>query len=862
MDYFQENHSLRNSFSQYDGSYHTYEAYCTECNETIDSSREAHNWTYDYRSYSSTEHRVDMTCRDCDYSTTDYENHRDSNGDGRCDDCSESLSVTVTWNAGANGGTVNGSSSVTTAVTSGGVASAPGYTPVKAGYTFKGWYTSASGGSLYNTVSVTSARTFYAQFNASSYTVTWNANGGTPASSTTSQTYGATLTLPTAPTRTGYTFAGWFTAASGGTQVTSSTTYNRTGTTTYYAHWTANSNTITWNASSNGGTVNGQSSVTTSVTTGSTATVPSYTPVKAGHTFKGWYTSASGGSLYNTVSISAARTFYAQFNVIAYTVTWNANGGTPSSSTTSQDYGAKLTLPTAPTRTGYAFAGWYTSASGGTQVTSSTTYSTAGATTYYAHWTANANTVTWNASSNGGTVNGQSSVTTAVNTGAKATAPSYTPVKAGHTFKGWYTSATGGNLYSTVTISAAQTFYAQFTANSYTATWNANGGTPASATTSPAYGAKLTLPTQPTRAGYAFAGWYTAASGGTQVTSVTTYNTAGNVTYYAHWTTNSYTVTWNMGDGKTETTEQEYGEKLVMPSGSPVKAGHTFLGWFTSEKGGTEVTENSTYIVYGYACNETALFLPMPVVLANRLTLLLTNARRTGTIRGLGPDGKAQVSVEYQGGSPNRIAAVVVSCQHDADKDMDELRREIIRHVIVPALRDLYPDPKTEVFINPSGRFVLGGFEADTGLTGRKLMADTYGGLAPHGGGALSGKDGSKVDRSGAYMARYIAKNIVAAGLAERCTVSLAYAIGRAEPVAVDINTHWTGKCPDKVLEQVVRAGFDLTPSGMIETLKLNDPIYAQFCNYGHFTHQDAPWEQTDCAAGLADACGLEKKCG
>ncbi len=595
MDYFQENHSLRNSFSQYDGSYHTYESYCTECNETIDSSREAHNWTYDYRSYSSAEHRVDKTCRDCDYSTTDYENHRDSNGDGRCDDCSESLSVTVTWNAGTNGGTVNGSSSVTTTVTSGGVASAPGYTPVKAGYTFKGWYTSASGGSLYNTVSVTSNRTFYAQFNASSYTVTWNANGGTPASSTTSQTYGATLTLPTAPTRTGYTFAGWFTAASGGTQVTSSTTYNRAGTTTYYAYWTANSNTVTWNASSNGGTVNGQSSVTTSVTTGSTATVPSYTPVKTGHTFKGWYTSASGGSLYNTVSISAARTFYAQFNAIAYTVTWNANGGTPSSSTTSQDYGAKLNLPTAPTRTGYAFAGWYTSASGGTQVTSSTTYSTAGATTYYAHWTANANTVTWNASSNGGTVNGQSSVTTSVNTGAKATAPSYTPVKAGHIFKGWYTSAAGGNLYSTVTISAAQTFYAQFTANSYTATWNANGGTPASATTSPTYGTKLTLPTAPTRAGYAFAGWYTAASGGTQVTSSTTYNTAGNVTYYAHWSTNSYTVTWNMGDGKTETTNQEYGEKVVMPSDSPAKAGHTFLGWFTAEKGGTEVTENTVY---------------------------------------------------------------------------------------------------------------------------------------------------------------------------------------------------------------------------------------------------------------------------
>ncbi len=599
VDYFQENHSLRDSFSQYDANYHNYESYCTECNETIESSREAHNWSYSYRTYSGTEHRVDRTCHDCDYSTTDYENHRDSNGDGYCDDCDERLSMTVTWNAGTNGGTVNGSSSVTTTVNSGSVASAPGYTPVKTGYTFKGWYTAASGGSLYSTVSVTAARTFYAQFNASSYMVTWNANGGTPASSTTSQTYGATLTLPTAPTRTGYTFAGWYTSASGGTQVTSSTTYNKAGTTTYYAHWTAKSNTITWNAGSNGGTVNGQSSVTTTVNTGSSAAAPSYTPVKTGHTFKGWYTAASGGSLYNTVTIFDARTFYAQFNAISYTVTWNANGGTPASSTSSQDYGAKLTLPTAPSRAGYAFAGWYTSASGGTQVTGSTTYSTAGATTYYAHWNANANTVTWNASNNGGTVNGQNSVTTSVNTGAKATAPSYTPVKAGHTFKGWYTSATGGNLYSTVTVSAAQTFYAQFTANSYTATWNANGGTPASTTTSPSYGAKLTLPTQPTKAGYAFAGWYTAANGGTQVTSSTTYNTAGNVTYHAHWTTNSYTVTWNMGDGKTETTNQGYGEKLVMPSGSPVKAGHTFLGWFTAEKGGTEVTENTTYTTDG-----------------------------------------------------------------------------------------------------------------------------------------------------------------------------------------------------------------------------------------------------------------------
>ena len=171
-------------------------------------------------------------------------------------------------------------------------------------------------------------------------------------------------------------------------------------------------------------------------------------------------------------------------------------------------------------------------------------------------------------------------------------------------------------------------------------------------------------------------------------------------------------------------------------------------------------------IVYGYACRETAELLPLPVVLAHRLTRLLAHARKTGTIQGLGPDGKVQVSVEYQGGKPKRIAAVVVSCQHSRNKELNELRREITRRVIDPALRDLPPDPSTEVFVNPSGRFVLGGFEADTGLTGRKLMVDTYGGLAPHGGGALSGKDSTKVDRSGAYMARYIAKNIVAAGLA------------------------------------------------------------------------------------------------
>ena len=264
-------------------------------------------------------------------------------------------------------------------------------------------------------------------------------------------------------------------------------------------------------------------------------------------------------------------------------------------------------------------------------------------------------------------------------------------------------------------------------------------------------------------------------------------------------------------------------------------------------------------IMYGYACLETDELLPLPVVLAHRLTRLLTDARKTGTIQGLGPDGKAQVSVEYAFGLPSRIISVVISCQHEADKSLDDLRREVVEYVVMPALQELPPDEETEILINPSGRFVLGGFEADTGLTGRKLMVDTYGGLVPHGGGALSGKDGTKVDRSGTYMARYIAKNIVAAGLAERCTVSLAYAIGKAEPVAVDIDTHGTGEYADTVLEQAVHMAFDWTPDGMIRTLGLDRPIFAQYCSYGHFMHADAPWEQTDKAELLEEICRFKE---
>ena len=270
---------------------------------------------------------------------------------------------------------------------------------------------------------------------------------------------------------------------------------------------------------------------------------------------------------------------------------------------------------------------------------------------------------------------------------------------------------------------------------------------------------------------------------------------------------------------------------------------------------GAETGAGDQGIVYGYACDETPELLPLPVVLVHELTRLLTQARKLRTIPGLKPDGKAQVSVEYQFGVPKRVSAVVVSCQHEDGVELVELRHAVMRHIIQPAFQDFPLDAETEILINPSGRFVEGGFEADTGLTGRKLMVDTYGGLAPHGGGALSGKDGTKVDRSGAYMARYIAKNIVAAGLAERCTVSLAYAIGRAKPVMVEVDAHGTGKYSDTALEQAVRAVFKLTPNSMIDTLGLDNPIFRKFCNYGHFTHADAPWERTDMTEVLESAC-------
>lgn len=259
-------------------------------------------------------------------------------------------------------------------------------------------------------------------------------------------------------------------------------------------------------------------------------------------------------------------------------------------------------------------------------------------------------------------------------------------------------------------------------------------------------------------------------------------------------------------------------------------------------------------VVYGYACKETPMLLPLPVVLAHRITRCITIARKEKLLPWLKPDGKAQVSVEYENGTPKRIHTVVVSVQHDENMDEDTLWDDVYNYILVPAIGK-YMDRAAEVLINPGGLFVKGGFEADTGLTGRKLMVDTYGGLIPHGGGAMSGKDGTKVDRSGSYMARFLAKNIVAAGLAEECTVSLAFAIGLPEPVAVDIDTHGTGEYPEEILEQAVSGVFDLSVTGMIQHLNLTEPIFSKVCNYGHFSHLGAPWEETDCADLVREAC-------
>ena len=251
-------------------------------------------------------------------------------------------------------------------------------------------------------------------------------------------------------------------------------------------------------------------------------------------------------------------------------------------------------------------------------------------------------------------------------------------------------------------------------------------------------------------------------------------------------------------------------------------------------------------MMYGYACRETAVFMPLPIYLAHNLTRRLSEARKSGEIAYLKPDGKSQVTVEYVNGVPQRVDTVVVSAQHAEDVSQRQIRKDILEKVIQKAIDPKLLDKDTKYYINPTGKFVKGGPAGDSGLTGRKIIADTYGGVCPHGGGAFSGKDPTKVDRSAAYMARYACKNIVAAGLADKCEMQVSYAIGVAKPVSVYIETFGTGKIADEKLTGIVLKEFDFRPKAIIEKLDLLKPIYAGTSCYGHFGNEAFPWEKTD----------------
>lgn len=249
-------------------------------------------------------------------------------------------------------------------------------------------------------------------------------------------------------------------------------------------------------------------------------------------------------------------------------------------------------------------------------------------------------------------------------------------------------------------------------------------------------------------------------------------------------------------------------------------------------------------IMFGYATDETEEYMPMPIYLAHKLAKRLSEARRSGEIPYLRPDGKTQVTIEYEDGHPKRIDTIVVSSQHMEDADLNTLKKDIIEKVVKNQIPNNWLDENTQYYINPTGRFVIGGPLGDTGLTGRKIIADTYGGYARHGGGAFSGKDATKVDRSAAYMARYIAKNIVANGYAKKCEIQLSYAIGVAKPVSIYVDTFGTGKISEQEIIEVIKQNFDLTPAGIIKTLDLRKPIFTQTTNYGHFGKKDLAWEK------------------
>lgn len=266
-------------------------------------------------------------------------------------------------------------------------------------------------------------------------------------------------------------------------------------------------------------------------------------------------------------------------------------------------------------------------------------------------------------------------------------------------------------------------------------------------------------------------------------------------------------------------------------------------------------------MMFGYACNETKQLMPLPIYLAHKLTRRLSEVRKNGTLPWLRPDGKSQVTVEYRYGMPARVDTVLVSTQHAPDISQEEIRKAVIEHVILPVLPRELVDEDIKYYVNPTGRFVIGGPQGDSGLTGRKIIVDTYGGMGRHGGGAFSGKDPTKVDRSAAYAARWAAKNIVAAGLADRCEIQVAYAIGVAHPLSINVETFGTGRIPDEAIAHLITEYFDLRPGAIIHNLQLRRPLYRQTAAYGHFGRDDLdlPWEKTDKAELLRQAAGLEK---
>ena len=267
-------------------------------------------------------------------------------------------------------------------------------------------------------------------------------------------------------------------------------------------------------------------------------------------------------------------------------------------------------------------------------------------------------------------------------------------------------------------------------------------------------------------------------------------------------------------------------------------------------------------MMFGYACNETPVLMPMPIYLAHKLTRRLSEVRKNGTLPWLRPDGKSQVTVEYHYGHPVRVDTVLVSTQHAPEISQEEIREAVIKRVIMPVLPAEMVDEDLKIYINPTGRFVIGGPQGDAGVTGRKIIVDTYGGMGRHGGGAFSGKDPTKVDRSAAYAARWAAKNIVAAGLAERCEIQVAYAIGVAHPLSINVETFGTGRISDEEIAQLITENFDLRPGAIIRDLGLRRPIYSQVATYGHFGRDDLdlPWERTDKVALLRAATGIKEE--